>query len=110
MGKEKPTMSTRKPSAPSVIQVSELHRTPGRVIRRVAVEKERLVIERGGYPVAVLIPFDEYQSEAVQALDQLSAEVSPQVKAIGLTEDQVVEDLRAIRKRRHQAKNGKAKK
>src|SRR5260370_42494907 len=100
-------MATRKHGASSVIQVFELHRTPGRVIRRVAVEKERLVIERGGYPVAVLIPFDEYQSEAAQALDQLAAEVRPRVKAMGLTEDQVVADLRAIRKRRHQAKNGK---
>src|SRR6185369_17900590 len=90
MGSEVLIMSTRKQHPTSVIQVSELHRTPGQVIRRVAVQKERLVIERGGYPVAVLIPFDEYQSEAAQALDQLAAQVRPQVKALGLTEDQMV--------------------
>ena len=103
-------MPARKQNAHSVIQVSELHRTPGQVIRRVAVEKERLVIERAGYPVAVLIPFDEYETEAEQALEKLVAEVSPRVKALGLTEQQVVDDIRAIRKRRHLDKNGKAKK
>ena len=103
-------MPARKQNSHSVIQVSELHRTPGQVIRRVAVEKERLVIERAGYPVAVLIPFDEYETEAEQALEKLVAEVSPRVKALGLTEQQVVDDIRAIRKRRHLHKNGKAKK
>ena len=101
---------TRKLEAHSVIQVSELHRTPGQIIRRVAVEKERLVIERGGYPVAVLIPFDEYETEAEQALDRLAVEVAPKVKAMGLTEKQVVDDIRSIRKRRHQQQNGKEKK
>jgi prevent-host-death family protein len=103
-------MPARKRDAHSVIQVSELHRTPGQIIRRVAVEKERLVIERGGYPVAVLIPFDEYQTEAEQALGKLAVEVSPRVKAMSLTEQQVVDDIRAIRERRHQAKHAKAKK
>jgi hypothetical protein len=37
-----------------MIQVAELHRTPGQILRRVPVEKERLLIERAGYPVAVL--------------------------------------------------------
>ena len=103
-------MASRKQNGHSVIQVSELHRTPGQIIRRVAVEKERLVIERAGYPVAVLIPFDEYETEAEQALEKLTTEVRPRVKALGLTEQQVVDDIRAIRKRRHLDKNGKAKK
>jgi prevent-host-death family protein len=103
-------MPARKQNAHSVIQHSELHRTPGQIIRRVAVEKERLVIERAGYPVAVLIPFDEYETEAEQALEKLTAEISPRVKALGLTEQQVVDDIRAIRKRRHLDKHGKAKK
>jgi prevent-host-death family protein len=107
--KEMVNMPARKRDVHSIIQVSELHRTPGQIIRRVAVEKERLVIERAGYPVAVLIPFDEYETEAKQALEKLAMDVSPRVKAMGLTEEQVVDELRAIRKRRHQAKHGKAK-
>jgi len=103
-------MPTRKQNGHSVIQVSELHRTPGQIMRRVAVEKERLVIERAGYPVAVLIPFDEYETEAEQALEKLAAEVSPRVKALGLTEQQLVDDIRAIRKRRHLDMHAKAKK
>jgi prevent-host-death family protein len=109
MRKEVATMPAQKREAHSVIQVSQLHRTPGQIIRRVAVEKERLVIERAGYPVAVLIPFDEYESEAEQALDKLAADTRPRVKAMGLTEAQVVDDLRAIRKRRYQTKHGQAK-
>jgi prevent-host-death family protein len=103
-------MPATKREAHSVIQVSELHRTPGRVIRRVAVEKERVVIERGGYPVAVMIPFDEYETDAEQALEALVEEVSPRARALGLTEAQVVDDLRAIRKRRRQTRHAKAKK
>jgi prevent-host-death family protein len=110
MGKENKSMPTRKQNAHSVIQVSELHRTPGQIMRRVAVQKERLVIERAGYPVAVLIPFDEYETEAEQALENLAAEVRPRVKALGLTEQQVVDDIRAIRKRRHLDKHAKTKK
>ena len=103
-------MPPRKQNAHSVIQVSELHRTPGQIMRRVAVQKERLVIERAGYPVAVLIPFDEYETEAEQALEKLAADVRPRVKALGLTEQQVVDDIRAIRKRHHLEKHGKTKK
>ena len=103
-------MPARKYQAHSVIQVSQLHRTPGQILRRVAVEKERLVIERGGYPVAVLIPFDEYETEAEQTLGQLAADAAPRVKAMGLTEQQVVADLRAIRQRRHRASHAPAKK
>jgi prevent-host-death family protein len=104
-------MPRPKHESHSVIPVSELHRTPGQVLRRVAVEKERVVIERGGYPVAVMIPFDEYETEAEaeQALAQLNADLSPRFKALGLTEEQIVDELRAIRKRRHQAINAKAK-
>ena len=109
MGKEYNSVPVRRRIAHSVIQVSELHRTPGQIIRRVAVEKERLVIERAGYPVAVLIPFDEYETEAERALDLLVEEVGPQLRAMGLTEEQVVNDIRAIRKRRHQENHGKEK-
>jgi hypothetical protein len=60
--------------------------------------------------VAVLIPIDAYQTEAEQALEKLAAQVSPRVKARRLTEEQVDDDLRPIRTRRHQAIYGKARK
>ena len=45
----------------ATITASELQRTSGKILRRVAVDKERLIIERAGYPVAVVLPFEEYE-------------------------------------------------
>jgi prevent-host-death family protein len=44
-----------------VIKASELHRAAGKVLKRVAINDEHLVVERDGYPVAVMIPYQEYE-------------------------------------------------
>ena len=44
-----------------VIQASELYRSGGKVLKRLGVKKERLVIERDGYPVAVMVPYGDYE-------------------------------------------------
>ena len=46
----------------AVIKASELQRSSGKVLKRVAVGNEHLVIERAGYPVAVMISFQEYEA------------------------------------------------
>ena len=45
-----------------VITASDLQRSSGKVLRRVAVGNEHLVIERAGYPVAVLLSYQEYEA------------------------------------------------
>lgn len=43
------------------IPATELNLRSGKVLRRVAVDREHIVIERNGYPLAVIIPVFDYQ-------------------------------------------------
>ena len=45
----------------AVITASELYRSGGKVLRRVAVGKESLVVESNGYPIVALLPYAEYE-------------------------------------------------
>lgn len=46
------------------IPATELNVRSGNVLRRVAVDREHIVIERSGYPLAVIIPVHDYQQLA----------------------------------------------
>jgi PHD/YefM family antitoxin component YafN of YafNO toxin-antitoxin module len=96
------------PGKESVIQASELYRAGGKVLRRVAVDKERLIIERDGYPVAIILPYEEAeQTNAEKLLDEITAKLEPQAAELGQTEEQAIEDLRKIRKTTHRKQYGK---
>jgi prevent-host-death family protein len=43
------------------IPATELNLRAGNVLRRVAVDREHIIIERNGYPIAVMIPIHDYQ-------------------------------------------------
>jgi prevent-host-death family protein len=45
----------------AVIRASELYRSGGKILRRVAVGKESLIIESNGYPIVALLPYAEYE-------------------------------------------------
>lgn len=45
----------------STIGTTELQRATSKVLKRVYVGKERLVVERGGFPVAVLVSYQEFE-------------------------------------------------
>ena len=51
--------NTQKPTVVT-ISATELNLRAGNVLRRVAVDREHVVIERSGYPVAVILPMYEY--------------------------------------------------
>ena len=44
------------------IPATELNLRAGNVLRRVAVDRQHIIIQRSGYPIAVMIPFHDYQS------------------------------------------------
>lgn len=46
----------------SSITSSTLQQKIGTVLRRVAVDGEHIIVERNGYPVAVLIPVGDYKT------------------------------------------------
>jgi prevent-host-death family protein len=44
-----------------VIKASEGHRTFGKLLKRVYQSDEHLIVERDGYPVAVIMSYQEYE-------------------------------------------------
>jgi prevent-host-death family protein len=65
-------------SKEAVIRASELYRSGGKVLRRVAVGKESLIVESNGYPIVALLPYAEYEAfkreRAKQEVDRFMAE------------------------------------
>ena len=80
-----------------VITASELHRAAGKVLKRVALQDEHLVIERDGYPIAVLLSFPEYEElmrlRALAAHRELVRSLGQEVEKQELTEEQLMMDL-----------------
>lgn len=85
-----------------VITASELHRAAGKVLKRVAIKDEHLVVERDGYPVAVLMSYNEYEQlmreralayhrEMVRALGQ-------EAERQGLTEEKLMAEMEETKK------------
>jgi gamma-glutamyl:cysteine ligase YbdK (ATP-grasp superfamily) len=101
---------TKEQSKPATIKASELNRAPGVVLRRVAVDKEQIIVERGGYPIAIISPYEVGRAQAEQLLEALTQELQPQAEQQGLTEAQALAHLRQIRKTAHRKKYGKAAK
>ena len=98
----KPTYAT--------IRTTYLQRQTGTVLKRVAEGKERFVVEREGYPIAVILPFEQNQTDAERLLDELVNEIGPRLKAKGITEENVVAEMRQVRKKLARKKYGKATK
>ena len=49
------------PSRQTTIKASELQRSSGQVLKRVANDREHLIVESDGYKVAVVVPYPDYQ-------------------------------------------------
>ena len=43
------------------IKASDLQRSSGKVLKRVANDREHLIVESDGYKVAVMIPYTDYE-------------------------------------------------
>ena len=95
----------------NTIRSSDLQRATGKVLKRVAVDGESLVIERGGYPVAVMLPYQEYEKLKRQLAEKLHRELvialGQEAERQGLTEEQSVEDMKQIRQQVYQEMYGK---
>ncbi len=80
-----------------VIHASELHRAAGKMLKRVALQDEHLVVERDGYPVAVLLSYSEYEDlmhlRALAAHRELVQSLSQEAEHQGLTEEQLMAEL-----------------
>lgn len=81
----------------ATVTASELQRASGKVLKRVAIGKEHLVVERDGYPVAVIIAFPEYEQmmreRALAAHRSLVIALGQEAERQGLTEEQLLAEL-----------------
>jgi prevent-host-death family protein len=98
----------------AVIRASELYRSGGKVLRRVAVGKESLIVESNGYPIVALLPYAEYEAfkreRARQEADKFMAEQQAIGEKLGvhkISDKEVMTDaLQAV----EQTRRGKRKK
>ncbi len=78
-----------------VIKASEGHRSFGKLLKRVYNSDEHLIVERDGFPVAVLLGYQEYQQlrqqAALEAFKQFSREVGQAIAEQGLREAELLE-------------------
>ena len=80
-----------------VINASELHRAAGKMLKRVALQDEHLVVERDGYPVAVLLSYPEYEDlmhlRVLAAHRELVRSLGQEAEQQGLSEEQLMAEL-----------------
>jgi prevent-host-death family protein len=80
------------------VSSSEGHRVFGKLLQCVSRSDEHLIIKRRGSPVAVLLPYREYerlrQERALVAFEQLGRALSRDVARQGLDEDELIKEIR----------------
>ncbi len=80
-----------------IIKASELHRAAGKALKRVALNNEHLVVERDGYPIAVLMSYPDYEQlmreRALAAHRDFVRNLSQDAQERGLTEEQLMAQL-----------------
>jgi prevent-host-death family protein len=85
-----------------VIKASEGHRAFGKLLRRVYRTDDRLIVERDGFPVAVLMSYQEYQKIkrdlALEAFERFSRPFGRDIEEQGLSEDALLAELKESRK------------
>jgi PHD/YefM family antitoxin component YafN of YafNO toxin-antitoxin module len=63
---------------------------------------EHLIVERDGFPVAVLMSYQEYQNlsreRALEAFKRLGQDLGREIEKQGLTEEQLLEELEETRR------------
>jgi len=85
----------------AVIKASEGHRAFGKLLKRVYRSDEHLIVERDGFPVAVLMSYQEYeklsQERALEAFERFSRDLGREIEEQGLTE-QLFKELEEARR------------
>lgn len=97
-------------STKDVIRASDLQRSSGKVLKRVAVGNEHLIIERAGYPVAVLLSYQEYEAlmrdRALAAHRDLVETLGRAAEEQNLDEAELMTDLEAEKRQVYQETYG----
>ena len=95
----------------AIINASELHRAAGKMLKRVALQDEHLVVERDGYPVAVLLSYPEYEElmhlRTVETHQALMRALGQEAERQGLSEEQLLAELEKDKRALYNATDGK---
>ena len=87
---------------PHIVTASDLRRSSGKLLRRVAQDNQHLIVERDGYRVAALVPYPEYEAimrlRASAAHRQLGRALGARAEQQGLTEAALSEDVEAAQR------------
>jgi prevent-host-death family protein len=98
----------------AVIRASELYRSGGKILRRVAVGKESLIVESNGYPIVALLPYAEYEEfkreRARLEADKFMAEQKAVAQRLGLDKIRDEEVMRDALQTVEETRRGKRKK
>ena len=96
----------------AVVKASELQRASGKILKRAALGKEHLVVERDGYPVAVMLSYQEYEQlmreRALKAHRELVIALSQEAERQGLTEEQALAELETTKQNVFEEQYGRA--
>lgn len=98
-------------SKEAVVPASEGHRSFGKLLKRVYHSDEHLIVERDGFPVAVIMSYQEYEklrrAYAIEAFEHFSRELGREVERRGLTEEDVMGMLEESKKAVYEERYGK---
>jgi prevent-host-death family protein len=96
--------------APSTISATQARIHFGEVIKRAYVNQEQVVVEKDGNPVVVILSFPYYeqllQEVKLVRFERLSREARLEAERAGLTEEQLEQEMEAIRERRYREVHG----
>jgi prevent-host-death family protein len=86
----------------AIIKASEGHRAFGKLLKRVYRSDEHLIVERDGFPVAVLMSYQEYENlgreRALKAFERFSRNLGREIEKQELTEERLLEELKETRR------------
>lgn len=84
------------------IKASEGHRAFGKLLKRVYRSDEHLIVERDGFPVAVMMSYQEYKGlmreRALAGHKEMVRELGKQAELQGLTEERLMAEVEETKK------------
>lgn len=95
----------------AVISATEGHRSFGKLLRRVYNSDEHLVVERDGFPVAVIMSYQEYHEfrrrQARAAFERFSREFGEELAQRGITQEELFAELEKDRRELYKERYGR---
>ncbi len=86
------------PTNQATIKASQLQRSSGQVLKRVANNREHLIVESGGYKVAVMVPYPDYEQLVRERAARKMKAVLAEAGAEQFSDKEVMADvLKAVR-------------